>query len=85
MDKPGDDSGVSKEFKTINLINVQMKDMSGSSEKGHALIIDFGADRVHVNSETKFQIEQWYEALLCSAQTAREFKISVTGAVKNIA
>lgn len=57
MDKAGDDSGVSKLYKTIGIINVEIKNMFDSSESGHALVIDFGVDKIHINSEHLFVIE----------------------------
>jgi hypothetical protein len=55
MGKKGDTSGNCGELKTIDIINVILKDNSQSkSESGHAIIIDTGALKLHLNSPHKF-------------------------------
>lgn len=84
MGKEGDTSGQCGEIKTIDILNVTVKDMSAKRELGHALIIDTGTDIFHLNTEHKFELEKWLEAILCSMQTARETKLSLTGQSRNI-
>jgi predicted ATP-grasp superfamily ATP-dependent carboligase len=72
MDKEGDQSGYAFELETIKIVNLIKKDMSKSSEYGHALIVDYGDDKIHLNCKHRFEMEKWYEAILCSIQTARE-------------
>ena len=85
MGKEGDSSASCGEIKTIDIIDVILKDNSKSkSETGHALIIDTGAQKLHLNSPHRFLIEQWNEAIGCSMQTAREMRLSITGTYRNI-
>lgn len=50
MGKEGDTSGQCGEIKTIEIINLTVKDMSKSkTEEGHALIIDTGHSLYHLN------------------------------------
>ena len=84
MGKEGDSSGQSGELKTYELIDVKIKDMSKSNEEGHALSVDAGHSKYHLNFRFRFELEKWREALFCSMQTAREAKLSITGMSKNI-
>ena len=85
MGKKGDTSGPSGEIKTIDIINITIKDMSKSkTEDGHAMIIDTGFSLFHLNFSRKFDLEKWREAIKCSMQTARESRLSITGNCKNI-
>ena len=85
MGKKGDTSGQCGEIRTIDIINVTVKDMSKSKgEIGHALLIDTGTNMYHLNTLHKFDLEKWLEAILCSMQTARETKLSLTGKARNI-
>jgi hypothetical protein len=58
-----DASGVSGKIKTINIINVDIKDMAGSKEEGHAFIIDTGKKIFHLNTDHRFELEKWVEAI----------------------
>ena len=58
--------------------------LHSKSEDGHALIIDAGEKMYHLNFNQKFVLEKWREAFLCSMQTAREIRLSITGVCKNI-
>ena len=80
----GDTSGVSGELNCIEILDIQIKDMEAATEEGHALLIDAGHTKYHLNFDYRYQLEQWREALLCSVQTAREAKLSITGKSKNI-
>ena len=85
MGKAGDSSGQCGEIKTIDILNVTIKDMSKSKgESGHALIIDTGTNRIHLNTPHKFDLETWLEAILCSMQTAKETRLSLTEQCRNI-
>ena len=85
MGKAGDESQQCGEIKTHDIINMTIKDMTRSkSENGHALIIDSGTNIFHLNFDYKFELEKWFDALMCSIQTSRETKLSLTGTVKNI-
>jgi hypothetical protein len=85
MGKEGDTSGQCGEIKTIDILNVTVKDMSKSKgESGHALLIDTGTTLIHLNTSHKFDLEKWLEAILCSMQTARETRLSMTGKCRNI-
>jgi hypothetical protein len=53
-------------------------------ETGHALLIDTGTNLYHLNTPHRFDLEKWLEAILCSMQTARETKLSMTGRCRNI-
>lgn len=55
-----------------------------TSEDGHAFILDSGNHKHHLNSLYRFEMERWVEAIVISMQTARESKMSLTGACKNI-
>lgn len=85
MDAPEDASGQNGTIKTNDLISITIKDMSkSSSEDGHAFILDSGNHKYHLNSLYRFEMERWVEAIVISMQTARESKMSLTGACKNI-
>lgn len=58
--------------------------MLKSNEEGHALIVDAGHSKYHLNFRYRFELEKWREALFCSMQTAREAKLSITGQSKNV-
>ena len=63
-----------------------MKNMDDSNtESGHAFLLDSGSQKYHLNTQYKFEMERWVEAIVISMQTAREAKLSLTGACKNIA
>ena len=57
---------------------------TSKGEEGHAFILDSGNDKIHLNSLYRFEMERWVEAIVISMQTARESKMSLTGACKNI-
>ena len=85
MGKKEDTSGSCGEIKAIEILDIMVKDMSKSkSEEGHALIIDAGKFKVHLNTLHKFELEKWNEAIRCSMQTAREKVLSITGSCRNI-
>ena len=57
MGKEGDVSGQCGEIKTIDILNVTVKDMTKSkSEEGHALIIDTGTQIFHLNTLHLFEL-----------------------------
>lgn len=66
MGQEGDTSGVMDEVPTTQIIDVEVKDMTKSTEQGHAMIIDVGDNKYHLNFDYKFQLEEWREAILCS-------------------
>ena len=71
--------------KMIDVIDIDVKDMSKSkTEKGHALIIDAIENLAHLNTPHKFDLERWVEAIICSMQTARESRLSLTKSGRNI-
>jgi hypothetical protein len=84
MDTPDDSSGALGKTKTLNILKVEIKDMSKSSEEGHAFIIDTGKKKIHLNVVHRFQLERWVEAIEISMQTSKEKQLSLTGACKNI-
>lgn len=53
-------------------------------EDGHAFIIDTGSKLYHLNTQHRFDLDQWVEAIEISMQTSRERQLSLTGACKNI-
>lgn len=55
-----------------------------NTESGHAFLLDCGTQKFHLNTMFKFEMERWVEAIVISMQTARESKLSLTGAVKNV-
>jgi hypothetical protein len=64
MDTPDDASGPLGEIKTINILKVEIKNMSKSkTEEGHAFIIDTGKKLFHLNTEHRFDLERWVEAV----------------------
>lgn len=63
MDTPEDQSGALSKTKTLNILKVEVKDMSKSREEGHAFIIDTGKKRLHLNVAHRFELERWVEAL----------------------
>lgn len=67
-----DASGVSGKIKTINIVNVEVKNMQNSKEEGHAFIIDTGKKLYHLNCDHRFELEKWVEAIKISMQTAYE-------------
>ena len=50
----GDTSGVSGELNCIEIIDIYIKDMEGASEEGHALLIDAGHSKYHLNFDYRF-------------------------------
>jgi hypothetical protein len=84
MDHPDDASGTLAEIKVADILKVEVKDMTKSSEDGHAFIIDTGKKLFHLNTPHRFDLERWVEAIEISMQTARERQLSITGACKNI-
>ena len=58
--------------------------MEESQEGGHAFVLDTGAAKYHLGALYRFEMERWIEAIVISMQTARESKLSLTGACKNI-
>lgn len=72
MDTPDDASGPAGDIKTINILKVEVKNMSKSKEEGHAFIIDTGKKLFHLNTEHRFDLERWVEAIEISMQTAKE-------------
>jgi hypothetical protein len=42
------------------------------SEGGHAFIIDTGKKLFHLNTEHRFDLERWVEAIELSMQTSKE-------------
>jgi hypothetical protein len=56
-----------------------------SDGKWHSLIIDAGAKKYELMSETKYVVQQWMEAMQLSQRTFSERQMSLTGAMKNIA
>ena len=85
MGKKGDQSGCIEEIKTIDILNVSVKDMTKSkNEKGHALIVDTGSSLYHLNTMHRFELDKWVEAIFCSMQTSRECRLSITGKCRNI-
>lgn len=85
MDTSDDSSGSLGEIKTVDILKVELKDMSNSREGGHAFIIDTGKKMYHINVDHRFELERWVESLEMSMLTAREKQLSITGACKNIA
>lgn len=64
MDTPDDASGPSGEIKTLNILKVEIKNMSKSkTEEGHAFIIDTGKKLYHLNTAHRFELERWVEAI----------------------
>ena len=84
MEREDDASGAQGEIKVIDIMKVDVKDMKKSSEDGHAFIIDTGKKLFHLNTPHRFELERWVEAIEIGMQTAREKKLSITGACKNI-
>ena len=58
--------------------------MEESKEGGHAFVLDTGSAKYHLGAIYRFEMERWIEAIVISMQTARESKLSLTGACKNI-
>ena len=58
--------------------------MELTKEAGHAFIIDTGKHKYHRSAAYRFEMEMWVEAICISMQTARESKLSLTGACKNV-
>ncbi len=56
----------------------------GLSKDGHDFILDTGTSKLYLQATYKFEMERWVEAIVISMQTARESKLSLTGATKNI-
>ena len=85
MGKKDDTSGCCGEIRTIDILNLTVKDMTKSKgETGHALLIDTGSDLFHLNTPHRFDLERWTEAIICSMQTAKETKLSLSGKCRNI-
>jgi hypothetical protein len=73
MDTPDDKSDCLSEIKTENILKVVIKDMTKSKyEDGHAFIIDSGNKLYHLNTQNRFELDQWVEAIEISMQTSRE-------------
>jgi hypothetical protein len=84
MDAPDDSSGHSHQLRTSDIISIKILKMDGLNDKGHSFILDTGSSKLHLNALYKFEMERWVEAIVISMQTAREAKLSLTGATKNI-
>jgi hypothetical protein len=56
-----------------------------SDGKWHSLVIDAGAKKYELMSETKYVVQQWMEAMQLSQRTFSERQLSLTGTMKNIA
>jgi hypothetical protein len=85
MGAADDSSGHSHSLKTSDIINIKMIDKEkGLSKEGHDFIIDTGTTKLYLQATYKFEMERWVEAIVISMQTARESKLSLTGATKNI-
>jgi len=63
MDTPDDASGSLGDIKTINILKIDIKDMTKSKEGGHAFIIDTGKKLYHMNTAHRFELERWVEAI----------------------
>lgn len=63
MSQPDDASGPCGDIKTINILKVEVKNMAKSKEEGHAFIIDTGKKLFHLNTEHRFDLEKWVEAV----------------------
>jgi len=72
MDTMDDASGPAGDIKTINVLKVEIKNMNKSKEEGHAFIIDTGKKLYHLNTEHRFELERWVEAVEISVQTSKE-------------
>lgn len=84
MGSETDSSSSTNAIRTNDIIQITIKNMQSSSETGHAFIIDNGKDKFHLNATYRFEMDRWVEAICISMQTAREAKLSLTGACKNI-
>jgi hypothetical protein len=67
-----DASGLIGKIRTINIVNVEVKDMAHSKEEGHAFIIDTGKKLYHLNTDHRFELEKWVESIEISMQNALE-------------
>ncbi len=86
METGEDNSSAMGEIRTLDILEVAIKDMSRSkTEEGHAFIVDTGKKKYHLNAGHRFDMERWIEAIELAMQTSREKKLSITGACKNIA
>lgn len=86
METMEDKSGQQGQIRTKDIVRIDIKNMNESNtESGHAFLIDCGTQKYHMNTQFKFEMERWVEAIVISMQTARESKLSLTGACKNIA
>ena len=58
-----DASQASGDIKTLNILKVDVKNMEKSKEEGHAFIIDTGKKLYHLNTDHRFELERWVEAI----------------------
>lgn len=64
METPEDSSGAMGEIRTIEILDVDIKDMTKSkTEEGHAFIVDTGKKKYHLNADHRFDMERWVEAI----------------------
>jgi len=64
MDTADDASGAMGEVKTVEILSLNIKDMTKSkSEEGHAFIVDTGSKLFHLNAAHRFELERWVEAI----------------------
>ena len=63
MDKENDGSRPLGEVPTLDILNIVVKDMTGSKEGGHAFILDVGQKIFHLNTPHRFELEKWVQAL----------------------
>lgn len=63
METPDDASRPAGEIKTLNILKIDVKNMTKSTEDGHAFIIDTGKKLYHLNTEHRFDLERWVEAI----------------------
>lgn len=86
METMEDKSGQQGQIRTKDIVKIDIKRMDDSNtESGHAFLLDCGTQKYHLNTQYKFEMERWVEAIVISMQTAREATLSLTGACKNVA
>ena len=80
MDSKDDSSACKGSIKCLEVDKMELK----SDGKNHTLYIDAGPKKYEFQSQTKFILQEWQEAIELGKRTASERLYSITGSIKNI-
>lgn len=61
-----DTSSTTKAIRTNDIVQISIKNMEYTKEKGHSFIIDTGIDKYHLSADYRFEMDRWVEAICIS-------------------